>query len=369
MAYYLFPLVICLFSAAYYDFQQKKGHQGLVWSIIFMYLTILIGIRYEVGGDTYNYMTYYVDYPKLENLEISPTDLFQPFFAFLFSLARTISKEFYVFQLIHVFIFNTMLFLFIVKNTPYRFCALSFTFVLCYLYFTTEIMRESLAVMVFAFTYRYLLEKRWVRYYIGVFLACLFHISACVLLLLPLVSKVKMNGRFYLLLALVPVLMFFYQGVWGYLAQMSTLFAEKKAIYYEGGYGGHLYSLLNFLKYVFFPLFVLFLYKRSRKECIYENALCIIALLGLCAILHPVVFARFINYFLPFLIISFSNLVGDYIVSKRKVLVNNAYIVIMMSFFIYGSYYVHMKAYTLWCPYYSYLNPVSVQRYYFNLFD
>lgn len=57
---YIIPLFITLLCAIAYEFRHSVSHTGNVWWMILLVMwTVIMGIRYEVGGDTYNYMMSY----------------------------------------------------------------------------------------------------------------------------------------------------------------------------------------------------------------------------------------------------------------------------------------------------------------------
>ena len=105
-----------------------------------------------------------------------------------FNKGTLVGDDFVYFQLLHIIILNSCLFYFISKSTEYRFSALFFCFIYYYLYFSTEILRESLAIFVFVLNYKNYEEGNWFKYYCGVCIAILFHISAVILIVFPFVN-------------------------------------------------------------------------------------------------------------------------------------------------------------------------------------
>ena len=126
----------------------------------------------------------------------------QPFFVLLNSFAKTIYPSFTCFQLLHSFIINTCLFCFVAKKSLYRFSTMFLCLLVFYINFTVEILRESLAIMVFVYNYKNLDNKNWIRYYIGVFISVMFHLSAVFLIILPLLKFLRLNKKYLLLLVI-----------------------------------------------------------------------------------------------------------------------------------------------------------------------
>ena len=190
MIVYLIPLLASVFGVYKFDINKKRGGQ-ILYYFLFIYLVLLIGLRFEVGGDTLVYMEDYKWRPDLAEWEFSWTDYYEPLYTLLCALAKSIGSDFVYFQLLHSLIFNTCLFYFISKNTEYKFSALFLCFIYYYLYFSTEILRESLAIFVFILNYRNYERGNWGKYYLGVCVAVLFHISAVILLIFPFVRWMK----------------------------------------------------------------------------------------------------------------------------------------------------------------------------------
>ena len=145
---YLLPLFLLIIGFKVYDrpYTQKKGI-GL-WIFVLICLVLIIGLRYKVGGDTYNYMNYFGLSPELNYWEPFDTFGFEPGFSLLTSAIKTISDNLYVYQTIIAFLLTFMLMIFIRRNTPYKFLALLLIYISMFLYFSTEVIRESLAIMI-----------------------------------------------------------------------------------------------------------------------------------------------------------------------------------------------------------------------------
>ena len=162
------------------------------------------------------------------------------------------------------------------------------------------------------------------------------------------------------------------------MSQLSNLFSAlgnviilsgKISSYEFTGFGGYLYSFINLMRYFMLPLLICFLSKSLLMySSRYENALCLMSLLGVASLFSFIVFSRFINYFLPFLAIAISEFLVSTI--KRKPLRQYAFLMIFLSLFVYNASYIYLKRYTLWIPYYSIFNPVHVERSFYNyVFD
>lgn len=361
---YLVPVIITIFGIIQYDIKKQKGvNEKLCYFALFVYLVALIGLRYEVGGDTLNYMGDFQWRADLSDWYFVYNDNgFQPFYTLLCAIAKSISSDFYIFQLIHAFIFNGLLFVFLAKNTQYKFTALFLVFLIYYLYFSTEILREALAVFVFVFNYDNLKNNRWFRYYIGVCISCLFHISSVFLVVLPFMKWIHIGKYYFIALGFVILLMIQLNSFFAIFSPLS-LIAEKISRYDSVSFGGYLFSFLNLLRYTIIPLFICLIARYIIGEKVkYENMLLILSLIEICSLFSFILFGRFLNYFVPFLVISITDILYKLWESYNIRLKSFSIVLLMFILLIYGSYYIHLNMYTRWIPYYSIYNPVTVNR-------
>lgn len=337
-----------------YDIGKKLGS-----IFLFIYLTILIGLRYKVGGDSLTYEMVYESAKDLSAWQFTFMHIYQPGFTFLYAIAKSISHEFYCFQLLHALVLNTMLFIFLWKETKYRFLALAILEYMIYLYFSTEILRESLAVLVFALNYPNYKNKRWINFYIGVFISCLFHISAIVLIFLPLFYNLKFNKHFiWACLGIIVMIPIFNK----FFSVFSNNIVADKVDSYLGGSYGILFTFFNVLRGGIFPLFILCLLSKKKHEMRFENMLCVMSLFGLAAAANPLIFGRTVNYFILFLVVTLADYFHSHLRSKIRQIRQNSYIVLLLFFLVYSTQYVHLHQYKRYMPYSSILHPIEYER-------
>ena len=275
---YAIPFFITLISILVYDINGQKKGKKFLWGLIYIYLLLLIGFRYRVGGDTINYMGYYEWQDDLTNYQFSFGEIMQPGYNFLCAVTKSISPEFYVFQLLHSFIINTLLFIFISKNTKYIFAALFVFFFLSYMNFTCEVMRESIAAMIFAFLYRPLIQKKWIIYFSGVALCTMFHLSAFILIVFPFLTWIKFNRKYIFIFICIGIGMLLLNRIFE-MAQNFFIIGEKITDYSNETSHGLLVDSLKLLRFCVFPIIFAIIVKFGCHRALdFENP---IALLGL----------------------------------------------------------------------------------------
>lgn len=193
---YLVIFIFFLYLVIRCDLNQKK--RGTEAFLVFeaIVLILLFGLRYRLGADSLNYEEEWTSMPKLEDLFEPATWLFlqyQPLYYFFVAIVKTVADSFIFFQFVHAIIVNTIIFYFITRYAEHKFTAVLFYFVFESLNYNTEILRESLSICFFLLSFKYLLNRQWVKYYSFSFIAVGFHISALICFVLPFFTPILMK--------------------------------------------------------------------------------------------------------------------------------------------------------------------------------
>ena len=367
---FIIPIILILIGYAKYDFPQKKNKGDFLWGVIYVVLVLIIGLRYKVGGDTYNYMTYFLWIPEIRYWQPFDSSSFEPGFSFITSVIKTLTDNIYIYQTIISAVMTIMLMDFINRHTEYRFLALLVVYVAVYPYFSTEIVRESLAVCGLLVSYDYLKDKKYLQYFIVCLLLTTIHSSAVVTFLFPIIRHLKFDKRMLIYGLSVVFLGFFMPRFMDVLAHKFFVF-EKLLRYSSQGYVGYLWCGFRFLYFSLLPILVLLICKNNYKlTCQFEGIICFQILLGLGLWFVPIVFQRLINYTIVFYIVSMVQMLGtvmrdpDYWKHFNRQVVNArigvAKMIIWLTLLAHSSYYIHLNFYKRYIPYHSVFNPIEV---------
>jgi len=355
MFVYLLLIILVLSQVFVSDFAKIKSHDKFMKGLIFTYIVLLVGLRNKVGIDTYSYMNNYSSIPNLYELDIKHIFdyKYQPFFVLLESFCKTVfTTDFYWMQLIHAIILNYAVFNFIGKNTSFFFTGILFYLLTCFMYFNFEIMKESLAIAVFLLNFDALKSGNWKRYYIGVFIAVMFHMSAAILIFLPFLRRVKLNKYFVLGMGIFVVLLILIRPYLE-LLEFNEKLSNKVNTYVGLAESGALntnWVFLQILQITVVPLFLLSISPKSRSENI-VYLICIYVILGLGTVFYQLIFQRLANYFLFFVIINCVYIVTSKAkFSRRKIL---GYCGILVFCFFYNYNFLAHGGSVRWFPYQS----------------
>ena len=278
----------------------------------------MIGLRYRVGGDALSYEYYYVHMPDLADyIAFIKRDVsfnYQPLYLLFVALCKSINPDYYFYQLIHAIVVNGVITWFLYKNTQKFFTAILWLYILgIYFYFTFDIQREILAICCFLLGYNAFQKNRWIVYYIYALLGFFFHISASILLLLPLFKVIRLKPVVIYIIVAVSLALVYFKSVF-YNAISFLLVTEAMAN------KGKAYSEMEFslagLVFFFFGRVVLFLpfiitmIKNKDKA---KEPLITAMLIFVCFAQVMVGFERMFNY----LIIPLMAYIADFIYDKK----------------------------------------------------
>ena len=349
---YLFIVVFALILGRFYSLKPTNKLVVGYW-LLCVYCIALFGLRYRVGMDTLNYMDSYYEVIPLNKLKIE--DLFglkvAPLYGLIQSFCKMLSSQFYVMQLAVAALFNIPLFWFVKNHTNNPYYGFCLFFIIEGLYFNTDIMRESLAVVCFLINLDNIEKKRWTRYYFGCLIAVSLHYSALITLLFPFARKMRFNMLYIVLL----ILFFFAQKMIGdYLLPFITYEAIANRVASLQKFGESLninWIIMRVLRHTVVPIFIIAFARFYRKHHRYEWCSCLYALIGLGCIEYSIIFSRFTNY----LVVPFLIYLLETVFSSRKYVIK--YLIIFLFLFI--SFYSRIKSkdFKLYIPYHSIYNP------------
>lgn len=352
---YLIPILLAIWGIIHYDVRERTINDKWLYWGIYVYIVLLYGLRYRMGFDTHIYMDYFYQFPTLENIEEINEPQFDAFavgFKVLWAVIRSFSDEYWAYELITSIFINLILMRFIWNNTDKKFTVLLLYLICLSWYYNMEITREAYSICFFLLGYKYLMARKWLKYYMFVAAAILFHISACILILLPLVVKypIKFNKTFLIIVVLLSLLFFSLQA---YIPQMIQILGDNilasKLLHYSTQMGvGSINSnwlISRMAIFCIFPLIYLTLYKYYFKTTVpFETFIVVMILISLGIPIFQEIFVRLTNYFRILFIISVGTVVGKGISwQSTKKFVSYSLLVITCTLYIQSRIALELK--------------------------
>lgn len=191
-------VVLGLFWFIYiYDYKGCRKDKLLWYNIMMIIFVVIAGFRYRLGIDTVNYEdefyreTLYFSEWNLSNIFLE-ADTDSGYLMYT-SLMKSLFGSWEVAQFLIALFVNVVVFRFLYKNTIYPFVAILLYFCSLYYDLNFETLRQALALSFFLLGYKYLMENKYLKYYIFVILSILFHKVALLTLFFPFIKTLKVN--------------------------------------------------------------------------------------------------------------------------------------------------------------------------------
>lgn len=352
---YIFVLLLTIFFS-FGNKSMSSPFRKVCYAFICILVILILGLRYRVGLDTINYMNTFDRASTLEFLKFS--EIFEmrtePLYTICSSFFKGISKEFWPFQLFMATITTSGIAIFLYRYCRNPFVGLLLYFIICCLYFTTEIIRESAAISIFLLNFENLAKRRWGRYYLFSLLSIGFHYSAVIIWLLPLAKYLKLNIWFIGICCGI----LFITPLFDYINRVLVFASINNRIdaYLDGNDLNLNWRISQVIQNGLPCICALFF---SRKSSLTKSVLRPFVLLQIvfvvAAFAIPIIFQRFINYTQIFNIAFLANVIinKDLRLTTRNVLL----CIILLSQTLGWK-----GMYERWFPYVSVINPKNIQE-------
>lgn len=286
-------------------------------------LVCIAGFRYNLGIDTIRYQRYFENnIIPVNEIDISSfSDIrYQPLFILLCSLCKTITSEFWFFQLMHALFVNSIIFYFFKKYTNFPFVAICLYGLSVYLGYSMETLRASCAVAMMLLGYDQFKEGRRTWALLFFIASFFFHVEAIVLVffyvyLLFTDNKIKLGkGIFvaiFLLIVITPFISVFLQN-YLYLFALTDSMGDKVAYYSSFGMETRLNwkgIIAGVVAALLIPTISIFSMYRGNIK--YPHIAVILFTLLVFLLCIPIfIFYRYKEFFTPFMILLMSDTFG-----------------------------------------------------------
>lgn len=201
MFYLIIFIILTLLAVLNIQFRDKLTNQVLV-PFASLILIAVAGLRYETGGDWDTYTILFNMLPRWDQIMVHPRILFaenvEEGFVLLCSGIKALGGN-----VQHLFFVVTTINITLIATASYRYTKYPLVALMCYfgiLYMQLEMIyiRQATAVALCFFALQYLGEKKVWKYMAFIFLACLFHRVAVLMVPLYFVLDRKFPTWMYL---------------------------------------------------------------------------------------------------------------------------------------------------------------------------
>ncbi|MCI8308740.1 MAG: EpsG family protein [Clostridia bacterium] len=297
-------IIACVFSV--FASTKKNGkYKKLAYTLLaFLPFTIVAAIRYDVGTD---YLFRNVpDYNKLvlgndvSNLE--------PLFKLIIKTCIFFSKDYVILFVVTSIIMYTFIAITVNKNSKNILLSVIVFMVGSYYFQSLNLVRQFLGISIMFFAYRYMIDKKYIRWFICLFLATMLHTS-CLIFIITLFFDKKVFKLIYLIIGIILIVLIGYPlfnkllEVLGNSDNMN--FYKYKAYLLWQDKGINFSSLIPEIV-IYFYFYIIYYKKRDilDKEGIYFINLQFFSVLLVLMTLYSSLFYRILLMFAVFQILS-----------------------------------------------------------------
>ena len=274
---YLFVLFLLLCLSFRYDICGKTKYRDQWYLIILIIFILIAGLRYRIGIDTPRYMfRFYHEYPTVSMFSFEDYYIGKdPFYVFLNSVVISLGGRFYIVQLIEAAFVNILVLNYMKKHSEYIFTCAFLYFLLLYISIMMEAMRAGFSIAICLYANDYMQKKKWVKGYLLLLIATMFHAQTLALYVIPLLLFLRFNKRGIIVLLLAYIGGQILQqsiGDYVFLLEGNEHLEDKVSGYaVSDNYGENNKNMNYFIVRIFLPivysLFSLWYSKRhSRNE-------------------------------------------------------------------------------------------------------
>lgn len=288
-----------------YQYSDGRKHWDIYLILLIVFLILFAGLRTSYN-DTQNYIQGYMNSDNIyqflsnkENLDLLHNPLFYGFQA----LIRTRTTNANVFLMLCAIIVNVLNVRFIKRNVDVDNFALSmFLYVtLGTLLVSIAAQKQILAMSVLTLAIPHLFDKRYIRYFIIVFIAGLIHTYAWLFFFLPLLKAKPWSFQTFLLLGITFVVMTSFQGVLKTMLEVAD--GVGKNVSAEEVFDGNKMSIFRVLVYSVVPLTALIF--KNRLSMAYDEKTQVFMQMSIMSLVFMLMgtmdganmFGRMANYF------------------------------------------------------------------------
>lgn len=345
--------IMCYQSGVRYRCSRDWAYVLLVTILVFF-----AGMRYDYN-DTWNYVSGFRSAPFLGDFLKSET--IRDVFAYpLFHLFQSGFKSAYNNAYAFIFVtslFTQVCFLWFIKRYSTNFTFSIFLyFTLGTFCFTLAAIKQVLAISVLLLAMPFLEQKKWIRYYLMVFIAMTLHTYALAFAVLPLFRLRPWSAFTFLFLGTVIAIMLNFESViTSFLDQADDV---GKTIHSSDVLNNTSLNILRVLVYAATPLVTLLFRKwLFRDSRVIHNVLAHMSIISFAFMLLGTqnganVFARMGTYFEIGTICTLPWMIPKTFDRRSAQLVSTVVVILFLGYFFYEFTFTKdfnsFKAYTLW---------------------
>lgn len=304
IVYSIMFLISVLFSFLAYS-NGKHYYRRMIYTIIaFLPFIIVASVRYDVGTD---YM--FRNVPDYQNMVLgNDVPNLEPLFKIIIRFCILFSKDYVILFVVTSIIMYTLFAITVGKYSKNIILSIIVFVFGTYYFKSLNLVRQFLGMSVMFFAYRYILDKKYIKWFICLVIATLLHTS-CLLYIITLFFDKKVFKLRYLIILIVLILTIGYPALVGFLSILGKFGNANINKYYNYVvYGDRGMNYSEFIPEVLIFIYFYYIYCKKKdkmeKEGIFFINLQFVSILVALMNIYNSLFSRILVIFSFFQIIS-----------------------------------------------------------------
>lgn len=327
---YLFLFFALLGGVVAFDFSKvkRRPYRAYYYFFLLFYFILMSGLSFKVGSDTNAYMAEFsaIGFDSLEGASLLAFANKQPVWLLFESVCKFVFKDFFFMKFIISCFVCISIFKFFRRRTRHLFSVLLAYFVMMSFDVNFNILRQSISIAFFLMAYNYLARNKLLAAYLLIVLAVLFHNSAIILLIIPLVLRLHIRKCPVVYLSAtigVSLLLVFFSSYSGLIQALSLIirsddFYNIAAIYDDAEYGSSSVRVISVLVYVILLSLIFFYLIKRRAPNSFIWMFLFYSMLLITSYGIPIL-GRIKLYFVPFYIVAIVDVIYSVVARFKPV--------------------------------------------------
>ncbi len=197
--YTIMFIIGCIF-AIFADISKNSKYKKLVYTLLaFLPFILVASIRYDVGTD---YMFRYApDYQKM----VLGNDVgnLEPLFKIIIKCCIFFSKDYSILFVVTASIMYLLIGITVYKNSKNILLSILVFFLGTYFFQSLNLVRQFLGMSVMFFAYKYIIDKKYLKWFVCLFVASMIHTSCLIFIITLFFSKKVFKVHWLIILVLL----------------------------------------------------------------------------------------------------------------------------------------------------------------------
>jgi len=210
LPYVLFVLFLLVIGVVQLGIPLDQKSRRMLNGLVIIAYVCFFGFRGFIATDWINYFRFFKALPTSFSLGLKNSS-FESGFVVYSILIKKISTSYLFFQLVNTITNLILLHIFFKRYLPDKYYTLGFTiFVVFGFLIEINLLRNSKSLLIFLLSLKYIEDRNWIKYYLMMSLALMFHWSSFIFLPLYFFLHKKIDVRIFIAIFVIGTLIYLF---------------------------------------------------------------------------------------------------------------------------------------------------------------